>query len=271
MYTKEYTDDDKAAMRDILRFSDTQLKVAEIFSTVQGEGPNTGVPVIFVRLQKCNLVCTWCDTSYTWNWEGTDFTHDTKDYEQVKYDPRKEIIIMSPDEILADVKKKAGNGITRVILTGGEPLMQQKTAAFLQMLHGLHSNAFRVEVETNGTLKPRTDIMRYIDQYNVSPKLANSGNSLSTRQRDKAYEFFTAQAFTFFKFVVTSDEDLEEIVGIQKKYNIPTHKILLMPEGRSDEETRARAQEIVALCIEHGYRFCNRLQVWIWDGALRGV
>jgi len=271
MYTKEFSDEDKAEMKEVLRFSDTQLKVAEIFATIQGEGPNTGIPVIFVRLQQCNLVCTWCDTPYTWNWEGTDFTHTTKDYEQVKYDPRKEVIIMAPDEILDKVQELAGRGITRVILTGGEPLVQQKSDAFLQMLHALHSNGFRIEVETNGTLLPRPEIMRYIDQYNVSPKLENSNNPRHLRQRDKAYEFFTAQPFTFFKFVVTSDNDLAEIMEIQAKYDIPTHKILLMPEGRSEEETKSRAKEIVALCIKYGYRFCNRLQVWVWDGALRGV
>ncbi|KKL71563.1 hypothetical protein LCGC14_2093660 [marine sediment metagenome] len=258
-------------MRKTIKISDDCLKIAEIFVTVQGEGPNTGIPVVFVRLQLCNLSCRWCDTPYTWNWEGTDFKHDTKDYEQKKYDPRKEIITMTPDEVLNKVKELAGKNVKRVIWTGGEPLIQQRSYAFIKTLQLLTDNGFKIEVETNGTLKPSEEVQPYIDQYNVSPKLENSGNTLKVRRKDKPYEFFTKAPNAYFKFVVMDEKDMEEIQEIQKQYNIPSSKILLMPEGRTEEETKARAQKLVKLCIKYGYRFCNRLQVWIWDGAVRGV
>jgi organic radical activating enzyme len=110
-----------------------------------------------------------------------------------------------------------------------------------------------------------------IHQFNVSPKLANSENSLKQRRRKHAFEYYTIHPCSYFKFVVMGEEDLKEIFELQSLYNIPTEKILLMPEGRTDKETQARAQEIVELCKKNGYRFCNRLHVWIWDGALRGV
>ena len=42
----------------------TTYRIVEIFESLQGEGYNTGLPAIFIRLGKCNLACAWCDTDY---------------------------------------------------------------------------------------------------------------------------------------------------------------------------------------------------------------
>ena len=53
--------------------ADGGLVVAEVFGpTFQGEGPSTGQRAGFVRLGRCNLDCSWCDTPYTWDWERFD-------------------------------------------------------------------------------------------------------------------------------------------------------------------------------------------------------
>src|SRR3954469_17397871 len=83
----------------------------EIFASVQGEGFSTGVPSVFVRLAECNLKCTWCDTKYTWDWEH--------------HDRAREVIEMTPAEVIAKVTELAGERITNVIITGGEPLLHQ--------------------------------------------------------------------------------------------------------------------------------------------------
>jgi organic radical activating enzyme len=266
-------------MANLLKISDTHLKLAkfangepEIFATVQGEGINTGIPTVFIRLSLCNLRCRWCDTSYTWNWEGTTFKHkDMKTGKNVKYCPKKEIIELTSIEVMEYISKVSGPNIHHVVITGGEPLMHRSSEAFKHLLMLLKSAGYHIEIETNGTLIPDAYVASLIDQFNVSPKLENSGNSVHARQKDKVYKFFAQCPNTYFKFVVTGKADLDEIFKLQALYNITAAKILLMPEGRTDKETQARAQEIVELCKQNGYRFCNRLHVWIWDGALRGV
>jgi recombinational DNA repair ATPase RecF len=47
----------------------------EIFASLQGEGPSAGMPVAFIRLSRCNLACVWCDTAYTWRFDGDNRPH----------------------------------------------------------------------------------------------------------------------------------------------------------------------------------------------------
>ena len=49
---------------------DRELKVSEIFASIQGEGPSAGAAAVFLRLAGCNLRCHWCDTKYTWDWQN---------------------------------------------------------------------------------------------------------------------------------------------------------------------------------------------------------
>lgn len=85
------------------------LKINEIFSSIQGESSYAGLPFTFIRLTGCNLRCSYCDTQYAYE-DGED---------------------MSIDKILSKVKDF---GIARVLITGGEPLLQPKTPDLLQKL-----------------------------------------------------------------------------------------------------------------------------------------
>lgn len=249
----------------------SHLQVCELFASIQGEGITTGTPAVFVRFSGCNLTCKFCDTPFTWNFEGTDFVHNTKAWEKAKYFKNAEMSSYTSMELVDKILELSNNKINTVVLTGGEPMLYHKTAVFLQLLRLLKQYRFRIEVETNGTICPIAEVARLVDQFNVSLKLTNSGVSEKKRIIDNAVLFFVKNFKTSFKFVIENAIDVEEVKMLQNKFNIPTGKILLMPEGRTEEEIKTHARIVVDICMNNGYTFCNRLHIWLWGGEKRGI
>jgi len=247
------------------------LHISEVFASIQGEGVTAGTPSVFVRFSGCNLQCKFCDTPYTWNFVGTDFEHNTKEWEKDKYIKNSEMSMYSPIELSDLICKLAGTAIHNVVLTGGEPLLYSRTVAFVQLLRLLKTYRFNVEVETNGTILPVGEGAKLIDRFNVSPKLSNSGMVESRRIKDKALLFFADNPKALFKFVVMDKDDVKEITVLQDRFNIPAGKILLMPEGRTEDEIKVHSKMVVDICMSGGYTFCNRLHIWLWGGAVRGI
>lgn len=242
---------------------DNTVDQPEIFTTVQGEGRNIGKPVVFARLTGCNLQCTWCDTPYTWNWEGTDFEHDAG----VKYNREAETVKITVGEAVDQI---SGLPLDRLVITGGEPLIQQNAIGdMISLLREKNDNQW-VEIETNGTVIPNQRTLDLVDQFNVSPKLANSGNPEARRRKDRAMETFVATPKADFKFVVFGEDDLPEILEIVERYQIPHERVFLMPEGRTEEEVNRHQIELVELCKENNFNLTTRLHVLIY-GAKRGV
>ncbi|MGE9268876.1 MAG: 7-carboxy-7-deazaguanine synthase QueE [Verrucomicrobiales bacterium] len=231
----------------------------EIFHTLQGEGPSLGRPAVFLRLSQCNLHCSWCDTPYTWNWEKTPWEHE----DGRKFSKSEQSLALSPAEVAPLIDR---HGCPLLVITGGEPLLQQ--AELLQLLPLLRQ-VREIEFETNGTQIPTAELDALTTRYNVSPKLANSGMAEATRLREKALAHFVSNSKASFKFVVQNEADLREIREIQDRFHLPTERITLMPEGRSPALLRQRAQWLAERCIQHGYRFSPRLHVQLW-GDERG-
>lgn len=240
----------------------------EIFHSIQGEGKNTGVPSVFVRTSLCNLHCIWCDTDYTWNWVGTRFAHahDAKPGYQ-KFVKKDWIVECAVTEVAETV---AAFGCKNVVLTGGEPMLQQPALVDLVSVLRTKSSDYRFEVETNGTLSPTPAFDTIIDQYNVSPKLENSANPRRLREKPATLRFFSSSPKASFKFVVTEKNGLDEILWLQKTYAIAPEKIWLMPEGTSAKTLAKRRPWLVEICKQHGFRYSDRLHVQIW-GDKKGV
>ncbi len=224
----------------------------EVFATVQGEGTSAGVPSVFVRLAECNLRCGFCDTKYTWDWANHDKTKETIEIAEG------DVV----DRVLAIAEKAK-----TVVFTGGEPLLQQDELA--TVAQALRARGFRVEVETNGTIAPVPSFAELVDQWNVSPKLASSGNGLKARHRPNALAWFGERKNAFFKLVILSDEDLREVDELVAGLSLPADRVILMPEGTDPTTLAERSRWLVDRCKERGHRLGARLHVHIW-GAERG-
>ena len=225
------------------------MQINEIFKSIQGEGPNFGKPAIFLRTAQCNLKCTWCDTKYTWDWENYDYTKEVK-----------EMTLEEIKEQLLDLE------IKHLVITGGEPLLQQDDLA--DLLSFLKPD-FYVEIETNCTILPNKMLTDLVDQWNVSPKTENSGNPLEMYENDECYYFFANQENCFFKYVVENESDIPEIKKFVAKYNIPENRVQLMTQASTKEEISAREKSISELAKANNFLFSPRLHVAMW-GAQRG-
>lgn len=259
------------------------LRVSEIFYSVQAEGMSTGIPAIFIRLQNCNLICggmngklqkaslaTWtCDTIPVWK-KGEEMSFD-KIIEKI--DAVLYTYNLTVDDTLCE-------GIVRVVWTGGEPMLQQQGIyEWLEKFYERFSTYPFSEIETNGTIVDAVDLYDdiHINQINCSPKLSNSGmpeklrvNSDVIKQLVQLYilscEFPGDATEVNFKFVINTEDDVKEIQEtFVKPFKIPHEIIILMP-GVDDRDDLA---DTLAFCYEmskkYQYRTVTRGQVLAWN------
>lgn len=240
----------------------------EIFHTIQGEGVSAGMPAVFIRASRCNLHCVWCDTDHTWNFEGTPWPHEKDGLPG--YEKFRKTAVTFEITPAAAAEQILAYRCPRTVITGGEPLLQE--TAFLEMIQQIraHQPEHQFEVETNGTRLPSPAFHTAVDQFNVSPKLANSGVQASLRLHPTALGFLAASSKAWFKFVVAKPADLDEILALCASHAIPQQKVLLMPEGRTAAELDHSSAWLAEICRDQGYRFCDRLHIRIW-GDQRGV
>lgn len=111
-------------------------RVNEIFHSLQGEGYNTGIASVFVRLSGCNLKCAFCDTQHAAG------------------------VLMSAPQIVEEVMRYPHAPL--IVLTGGEPTMQADES----LIKALKLTGKRIAIETNGTRA----VPAGIDWVTLSPK-----------------------------------------------------------------------------------------------------
>ena len=226
------------------------MKISEVFDSIQGEGIHAGKPSVFLRTALCNLKCVWCDTKYTWDWDNYDYS--------------KEVHELPIEKVIEKIKEFEPK---HLVITGGEPLIQQNDIASL--LSKLGDDYF-VEVETDCTIIPNSAMLEHVNHWNVSPKTSNSGNSREAREVPQCYDFFAKLENSVFKFVIENESDLVEINELITKYSIAKNKILLMPQASTKDELNLKKEEIEKIAKAKGLLFSSRLQVERW-GNQRGT
>jgi len=177
------------------------------------------------------------------------------------------IIEMGVGEIAGKVR---GFGCRRVVLTGGEPLLQEGGLVDLMAALRGDGEEWFFEVETNGTKMPGEAFLGAVGQMNVSPKLANSGMGAELRLKREVLSGLAGTGKAWFKFVVQGEADIAEIQELMGTAGIPGDRVILMPEGRTVGKLDKTAGWLAERCRDLGFRFSDRLHVRLW-GDRRGV
>jgi 7-cyano-7-deazaguanosine (preQ0) biosynthesis protein QueE len=228
---------------------DATLLIAERFGpTLQGEGLSIGQPALFIRLSRCNLSCGFCDTPYTWDGQRFDLRQQ-----------RTQVCV-------ADLVMWAlAHPVPLIVITGGEPLLQQRHLPALA--EPLLQAGRRLEIETNGTITPDPALLVDGLRFNVSPKLANANVPRKRRIKPAALEALSASGQAVFKFVVSDLADLEEIAELAERFAMK--QVWVMPEGVTADHVLDRAQKLAEAVIARGWSLSLRLHVLLW-GDERG-
>lgn len=222
-----------------------------------------GVPAVFLRLAGCNMRCD--GFSYQHPESGEHLGCDTKAVWMTgdKYDFAAILTYWRQQGWLQSLHQGA-----HLVITGGEPLIQQQgLLRFIPLLRQHVPNCF-VEMETNGSIMPEAALLPMIQQYNVSPKLPFSGESKQRAYLPEVLSVLQSTQQAYFKFVVRNEQDVQIVEqDYVQALSLIRSRIMLMPEGATRQALKQREHRIVALCMRYGYRFCPRLHIYLWDEA----
>ena len=210
------------------------MRINSIFYSLSGEGIHTGIPTIFIRLQGCNLRCTWCDTKYALEPEGGKF--------------------MDIPTILTEVESFKPKP-KWILITGGEPLMQEDKLA--ELTEKLKYRGYFVEIETNGSINPPSWWVS-VDSWSVDVKCPSSGPSFGSF-KDNWCDILAPR--DQLKFVVDSRSDLyfvSNFLGGYKGYST----VLVSPVGV--RENKIWLQRVAEFCKEQNVRLSLQTQKIIW-------
>ena len=213
---------------------DNNLKVAEIFTSLQGEGRFTGTPMLFIRLSGCTRACEWCDSKFHIN--GTE---------------------MSIEEV---IEKINNSKVDYVCWTGGEPTMQFK--AIEKVIEKTQDKEHHIE--TNGDLITDNNIFEFsvsmlFDYLAISPKEEDVAKKVK----------MVMEKHTGVKYDIKVVTDLEK-----EGMDMLEYATILMPlsslEGDAEKDKQV-AQKVWQYCVDNNKKFSSRLQVWIYGISKRAV
>ncbi len=207
------------------------MRISETFETIQGEGPFTGTPSFFIRLQGCSVGCCWCDTKYTWDRNGGDS-------------------ITVPDLVK---RVKDGRASCRlVVITGGEPLEEP---LFEDLVNAI-APVKRVQIES-AAVRPRPKVDA---DFVLSPKLP----SVTPKWRS-TWDHITTYDWSrdWIKIVVGSENDCWDALHLIDSNRLPHDRVWLMPIGLTRGQLVESSEGVWEYCVQTGFRFSGRQHIWV--------
>lgn len=208
-----------------------QLKISEIFYSLQGESTFVGLPTVFVRLTGCPLRCTWCDTEYAF--AGGKW--------------------MDIDELIEQVKSY---GTPNVCVTGGEPLSQKRC---IKLLDKLIDNGFNVSLETSGALS----LADVNDKVTIIMDLKAPGSGEHSKNLYENINYIDSK--DQIKFVIKDRVDFHWTQNIIDRYNLVDKCEILLSPVAGELNPTDLAQWI--LDDKMLVRFQLQLHKILWDDA----
>lgn len=201
------------------------LEVAEIFTSIQGEGPLMGRPARFLRLSGCiEPICPWCDTP-----EGL-----------------RKGRFMTKDEVVRALGLSSGS---LLVITGGEPFLQWDSG-LKELEKDLVRAGIKIQYETSAKI-PLPVTAGYIV---CSPKYL-SGKWQIAEQNIRRPEVF--------KFI--AQDSFNHISDFISRHRISKNRVWIMPFGATREEQLIYAEGVWRFCSAHNYNFSARLHILTHD------
>lgn len=215
--------------------------VNEIFETIQGEGAQTGVPSIFVRLQGCPVGCSWCDTKHTWEVDK----NNQVDADQV-------ISISNENPAWAEldslelIERLAIYSAKHIVITGGEPCLYDLRPLTQQ----LRLSGYSTQIETSGTFEIYCDSSTYVT---VSPKVGMKGGyPVLTSALDRADEI---------KHPVATEQHIDDLKNLlQQRTSSKKVNICLQPISQKKRATDLAISE----CIKNNWRLSVQMHKYLF-------
>ena len=221
--------------------TETRYPVNDVYACVQGEGCQTGVPMILLRLHGCAVGCPWCDTKETWDFLPTLEQQSLVD----ALGSNGRYSYLTAPKIAAYIRENMP-GPRWVLLTGGEPAQYDLRS----LVNSLHEEGYQVALETSGT--ELGHVGAGIDWVCVSPKIEMPGGkqvlpeALSTADE--------------IKHVVGKKKDIDQLDalldGVTLKQDV---QICLQPVSISPKATAL----CTAVVIERGWRLSVQMHKYI--------
>lgn len=221
----------------------TNYKVVEIFTSINGEGMRAGQIAVFIRMQGCNLDCSYCDTAWA-NEEGCRF-HWT-----------------STEEILDLIRSM---NVKNVTITGGEPLLQENISELFEVL--AKEPGIEVEVETNGSV----DLAPFMEMENrpsftMDYKLPSSGEEDEMLMSNLSY----LDKKDVVKFVIGDFEDLFRAKEVLEEYDLVAKTNVYFSPVWDEIEMEQIVSFMKFHCL-NGVTLQLQMHKIIWDPQMRGV